>query len=90
VSSAVTQSLAEDHRARAKAGAAPRVSRLHEPERDGLSTFTRHKTPAFVNLDFNVTFTPHLCSKDLDLGPRGPGFRRSDALASSRAISSRR
>ena len=32
------------------------------------STFTRYKTPAFVNLDFKVTFTPHLLRKDLDLG----------------------
>jgi 3-hydroxyisobutyrate dehydrogenase len=32
------------------------------------STFTRYKTPALVNLDFKVTFTPHLLRKDLDLG----------------------
>ena len=32
------------------------------------STFTRYKTPAFVNLDFHVTFTPYLLRKDLDLG----------------------
>ena len=32
------------------------------------STFTRYKSPAFVNLDFKVTFTPHLLRKDLDLG----------------------
>ncbi|HYX90931.1 MAG TPA: NAD(P)-dependent oxidoreductase [Myxococcaceae bacterium] len=32
------------------------------------STFTRYKTPALVNLDFRVTFTPHLLRKDLDLG----------------------
>jgi 3-hydroxyisobutyrate dehydrogenase-like beta-hydroxyacid dehydrogenase len=32
------------------------------------STFTRYKTPAFVNLDFRVTFTPHLLRKDMDLG----------------------
>src|SRR6266496_1109574 len=32
------------------------------------STFSRYKTPAFVNLDFKVTFTPHLLRKDLDLG----------------------
>jgi len=30
--------------------------------------FTRYKTPAFVNLDFKVTFTPELLRKDLDLG----------------------
>jgi len=32
------------------------------------STFTRYKTPAFVNLDLKVTFTPHLLRKDMDLG----------------------
>ena len=32
------------------------------------STFTRYKTPALVNLDFKITFTPHLLRKDLDLG----------------------
>ena len=32
------------------------------------SMFTRYKTPAFVNLDFKVTFTPYLLRKDLDLG----------------------
>jgi 3-hydroxyisobutyrate dehydrogenase len=32
------------------------------------STFTRYKTPALVNLDFHVTFTPELLKKDLDLG----------------------
>jgi 3-hydroxyisobutyrate dehydrogenase-like beta-hydroxyacid dehydrogenase len=32
------------------------------------SMFTRYKTPALVNLDFHVTFTPKLLRKDLDLG----------------------
>jgi 3-hydroxyisobutyrate dehydrogenase len=32
------------------------------------STFSRYKTPALVNLDFKVTFTPKLLRKDLDLG----------------------
>jgi 3-hydroxyisobutyrate dehydrogenase-like beta-hydroxyacid dehydrogenase len=32
------------------------------------STFTRYKTPAFVNLDFTPTFTPILLRKDFDLG----------------------
>jgi 3-hydroxyisobutyrate dehydrogenase-like beta-hydroxyacid dehydrogenase len=32
------------------------------------SMFSRYKTPAFVNLDFKVTFTPSLLRKDLDLG----------------------
>jgi 3-hydroxyisobutyrate dehydrogenase len=32
------------------------------------STFTRYKTPAFVNLDFEPTFTPELLLKDFHLG----------------------
>jgi 3-hydroxyisobutyrate dehydrogenase len=32
------------------------------------STFTRYKTPAYVNLDFSPTFTPPLLAKDFDLG----------------------
>jgi 3-hydroxyisobutyrate dehydrogenase-like beta-hydroxyacid dehydrogenase len=32
------------------------------------SMFTRYKTPAYVNLDFHVTFTPLLLRKDFDLG----------------------
>ncbi|NYI40188.1 NAD(P)-dependent oxidoreductase [Demequina lutea] len=32
------------------------------------STFTRYKTPAFVNLDFTPTFTMPLLKKDFDLG----------------------
>ena len=32
------------------------------------STFTRYKTPAFVNLDFRPTFTTALLRKDLQLG----------------------
>lgn len=32
------------------------------------STFTRYKTPAYVNLDFAPTFTPALLLKDFDLG----------------------
>ena len=32
------------------------------------STFTRYKTPAFVNLDFHATFTARLLRKDFDLG----------------------
>jgi 3-hydroxyisobutyrate dehydrogenase len=32
------------------------------------STFSRYKTPAYVNLDFAATFTPPLLRKDLDLG----------------------
>jgi 3-hydroxyisobutyrate dehydrogenase-like beta-hydroxyacid dehydrogenase len=32
------------------------------------STFTRYKTPAYVNLDMTPTFTPVLLRKDFDLG----------------------
>lgn len=32
------------------------------------STFSKYKTPALVNLDYSVTFTPHLLRKDVDLG----------------------
>jgi len=32
------------------------------------STFTRYKTPAFVELDFTPMFTPELLRKDFDLG----------------------
>jgi 3-hydroxyisobutyrate dehydrogenase len=32
------------------------------------STFTRYKTPAFVNLDFTPTFTGRLLRKDFELG----------------------
>lgn len=32
------------------------------------STFSKYKTPAFVNLDFTPTFTPVLLRKDFDLG----------------------
>ena len=32
------------------------------------STFTRYKSPAFVNLDLTPTFTPVLLGKDFDLG----------------------
>jgi len=32
------------------------------------STFTRYKTPAYVNLEFTPTFTMELLRKDFDLG----------------------
>jgi 3-hydroxyisobutyrate dehydrogenase-like beta-hydroxyacid dehydrogenase len=32
------------------------------------STFTRYKSPAYVNLDFTPTFTPELLLKDFHLG----------------------
>jgi 3-hydroxyisobutyrate dehydrogenase-like beta-hydroxyacid dehydrogenase len=37
------------------------------------STFTRYKTPAYVNLDFTATFTPPLLLKDFDLGFESAG-----------------
>jgi 3-hydroxyisobutyrate dehydrogenase len=37
------------------------------------STFTRYKSPAYVNLDFTPTFTPALLLKDFDLGFEAAG-----------------
>jgi 3-hydroxyisobutyrate dehydrogenase-like beta-hydroxyacid dehydrogenase len=64
----VTQSLAEITILAEKAGV-PRHAFLEFMNQSVMgSTFSRYKTPAFVNLDFKVTFTPHLLRKDLDLG----------------------
>jgi 3-hydroxyisobutyrate dehydrogenase-like beta-hydroxyacid dehydrogenase len=64
----VTQSLAEITVLAQKAGL-PRHAFLDFMNQSVMgSTFTRYKAPAFVNLDFKVTFTPHLLRKDLDLG----------------------
>ena len=64
----VTQSLAEITVLAQKAGV-PRHAFLDFMNQSVMgSTFTRYKTPAFVNLDFKITFTPHLLRKDLDLG----------------------
>ena len=64
----VTQSLAEVTVLAQKAGV-PRQAFLEFMNASVMgSTFTRYKTPAFVNLDFAVTFTPQLLRKDLDLG----------------------
>ena len=64
----VTQSLAEITVLAEKAGA-PRHAFLDFINKSVMgSTFTRYKTPAFVNLDFAPTFTPLLLRKDLDLG----------------------
>jgi 3-hydroxyisobutyrate dehydrogenase len=64
----VTQSLAEITVLAQKAGV-PRHAFLEFMNQSVMgSTFTRYKTPAFVNLDFKVTFTPYLLRKDLDLG----------------------
>jgi 3-hydroxyisobutyrate dehydrogenase-like beta-hydroxyacid dehydrogenase len=64
----VTQSLAEITVLAEKAGL-PRHAFLQFMNDSVMgSVFTRYKTPAFVNLDFKVTFTPELLRKDLDLG----------------------
>ena len=64
----VTQSLAEITVLAHKAGV-PRHAFLDFMNQSVMgSTFSRYKTPAFVNLDFKVTFTPHLLRKDIDLG----------------------
>jgi 3-hydroxyisobutyrate dehydrogenase len=64
----VTQSLAEITVLAQKAGV-PRHAFLDFMNQSVMgSTFSRYKTPAFVNLDFKVTFTPYLLRKDLDLG----------------------
>jgi len=64
----VTQSLAEITVLAQKAGV-PRHAFLDFINQSVMgSTFSRYKSPAFVNLDFKVTFTPQLLRKDLDLG----------------------
>src|SRR5206468_12463075 len=64
----VTQSLAEITVLAQKAGV-PRHAFLEFMNQSVMgSTFSRYKSPAFVNLDFKVTFTPKLLRKDLDLG----------------------
>jgi 3-hydroxyisobutyrate dehydrogenase len=64
----VIQSLAEVTVLAQKAGV-PRHAFLDFMNQSVMgSTFSRYKTPALVNLDFKVTFTPKLLRKDLDLG----------------------
>ncbi|MBI2961623.1 MAG: NAD(P)-dependent oxidoreductase [Betaproteobacteria bacterium] len=64
----VTQCMAEITVLAQKAGV-PRHAFLEFLNQSVMgSMFTRYKTPAFVNLDFKVTFTPYLLRKDLDLG----------------------
>ncbi|HVQ03928.1 MAG TPA: NAD(P)-dependent oxidoreductase, partial [Burkholderiaceae bacterium] len=64
----VIQSLAEITVLAQKAGV-PRAAFLEFINQSVMgSTFSRYKTPALVNLDFAVTFTPQLLRKDLDLG----------------------
>jgi 3-hydroxyisobutyrate dehydrogenase-like beta-hydroxyacid dehydrogenase len=64
----VTQSLCEITILAQKAGV-PRHAFLEFINQSVMgSVFSRYKTPALVNLDFKVTFTPALLRKDLDLG----------------------
>ncbi len=64
----VTQSLAEITVLAEKSGVS-RAAFLEFMNRSVMgSVFTRYKSPALVNLDFHVTFTPQLLRKDLDLG----------------------
>jgi 3-hydroxyisobutyrate dehydrogenase-like beta-hydroxyacid dehydrogenase len=64
----VTQSLAEIT-VLAEKGGVSRAAFLDFLNNSVMgSTFTRYKSPAFVNLDFTPTFTPVLLRKDFDLG----------------------
>jgi 3-hydroxyisobutyrate dehydrogenase len=64
----VAQSLAEVTVLAQKAGM-PRHAFLDFFNKSVMgSPFTRYKTPAFVNPNFKVTFTPKLLRKDMDLG----------------------
>lgn len=64
----VTQSLAEITVLAEKAGLSRHTFLEFMNNSVMGSVFSRYKTPAFVNLDFKVTFTPYLLRKDLDLG----------------------
>jgi len=64
----VTQILAETT-VLAERGGISRADYLEFLNRSVMgSTFSRYKTPAFVNLDFTPTFTGHLLRKDFELG----------------------
>jgi 3-hydroxyisobutyrate dehydrogenase-like beta-hydroxyacid dehydrogenase len=64
----VTQSLAEITVLAEKRGV-PRHAFLDFINQSVMgSTFSRYKSPAFVNLDWTPTFTPVLLKKDMDLG----------------------
>jgi len=64
----IIQSLCEITVLAEKAGI-PRHAFLESINNSVLgSMYTRYKTPALVNLDFAVTFTPRLLLKDMDLG----------------------
>ena len=64
----VTQSLAEVTVLAQKAGVSRSAFLSFINQSVMGSVYSRYKTPAFVNLDFKVTFTPKLLRKDLDLG----------------------
>ncbi len=64
----VIQSMAEITVLAEKSGV-PRHAFLEFLNRSVMgSMFTRYKSPALVNLDYSVTFSPELLRKDLDLG----------------------
>jgi 3-hydroxyisobutyrate dehydrogenase len=64
----VIQSLAEITVMAEKSGV-PRHAFLEFLNKSVMgSMFTRYKTPALVNLDYSMTFSPELLRKDLDLG----------------------
>jgi 3-hydroxyisobutyrate dehydrogenase len=64
----IIQALAEVTILANKAGV-PRHALLDFINNSALgSTFSRYKTPAFVNLEYHPTFTPPLLQKDMDLG----------------------
>ncbi len=79
----VTQCMAEITVLAQKAGV-PRHAFLDFLNKSVMgSTFTRYKAPAFVNLDFHITFTPYLLRKDMDLGlAAGRNFEVPMPLAS--------
>lgn len=64
----VTQSLAEITVLAEKGGVSREAFLNFLNESVMGSVFTRYKTPAMVNLDFNPTFTMPLLQKDFDLG----------------------
>jgi len=64
----VTQSLAEITVLAEKGGVSRKAFLDFLNDSVMGSTFTRYKTPAFVNLDFAATFTMPLLQKDFDLG----------------------
>ena len=64
----VTQSLAEITVLAEKAGVSRADFLAFLNDSVMGSTFTRYKSPAFVNLDFTPSFTPVLLRKDFDLG----------------------